>query len=386
MPCTPPRTRSSRARTGWSGSARGSGPDRRTPASIPGRPRPPRWAVSWPTGSDAGTPCAAVRRRTVRRRGLVTHAPAAGPAGGTAPVGPGGGLRRVRHRRRPGGAPAAPGLRADQLGCGLGCGDYLPQQQQRRVPGHGGIEQQPDRLFGRRCRSEQHIQQPDQRAGDRVPVEFFAVPVGRGQQSPRPSARRRSHERPARPAAARAPARPAAARAPARQQHRAPAPRQQQHDGTATASTASTTVTPSRLFAPTTPARPAATTIPTPTRRLSDQEPPTTTTRPTSPASSSTPTPKVTVSAPSSHERQLVVSSTSTVRRRRGRGRLRRDAVDVERDRQHPDIPTPTTTAWRRRPGVPARPRARRPRPPPRPAPESGTGTSGSASGAPTSP
>ena len=225
MPCTPRRTRSSRARTGWSGSARGSGPDRRTPASIPGRP-----------GRGAGGFLADMVRRWNAMRGgsPAPGSPAPGSApgharrqprdrrDGTAPVGPGGGLRRVRHRRRPGGAPAAPGLRADQLGCGLGCGDYLPERQQQRVPGHGGIEQQPDRLFARRCHSEQHIQQPgqhiqqpgqhiqqpgqhiqqpdqhiqqpDQRAGDRVPVEFFAVPVGRGQQQHEHQPGQQQHE------------------------------------------------------------------------------------------------------------------------------------------------------------------------------------------------
>ena len=41
MPCTLPRIRSSHARTGLSESARESSPDRRTPASIPGRPPRP---------------------------------------------------------------------------------------------------------------------------------------------------------------------------------------------------------------------------------------------------------------------------------------------------------------------------------------------------------
>jgi hypothetical protein len=69
MPCTPPRTRWSHARTGWSGSARASGPSgpgRRTPASIPRRPRPRRGRPSWPRVSGAGKPCAASRRRPLR--------------------------------------------------------------------------------------------------------------------------------------------------------------------------------------------------------------------------------------------------------------------------------------------------------------------------------
>ena len=153
MPCTPPRTRSSRARTGWSGSARGSGPDRRTPASIPGRPR--RRAVSWPTWSGAGTPGAAVRRRTVRRR-----------------MGAGRGHARRQPRDwrdgllRPalavacavfaiGVALAVPPLRAGLPPAQLGGGDHLPQQQ-RRSPGRGRIGQ-PDELVGRRYQSEQHF-------------------------------------------------------------------------------------------------------------------------------------------------------------------------------------------------------------------------------------
>jgi len=68
IPCTLPPIRSSRARMGWSGSAHGLDPDRRTPASIPGRPPAGRWAVSWPTWSGAGTPGAAVHRRPVRWR------------------------------------------------------------------------------------------------------------------------------------------------------------------------------------------------------------------------------------------------------------------------------------------------------------------------------
>ena len=148
MPCTPPRGPSSRARTGWSESVRESSPDRHTPASIPGRPRPPggflavsrvrRWNIrrggspahgSPAHGSPAhGSPAhgspAQGRGRTVRRR---TGRRLRGASRGTGEMdcsglAHGDRLRCVRHRRRPGGGAAAAGLPPPQLGGG----DHLP--------------------------------------------------------------------------------------------------------------------------------------------------------------------------------------------------------------------------------------------------------------------
>ena len=219
MPCTPPRTRSSRARTGWSGSARGSGPDRRTPASIPGRQprrggflaeRVRRW-----NAMRGGSPA---HRSPARVRGVVTRGASRG-TGGTDCSG--------RAWRWPAlCSPSASPWRCPRCARPLSSSSSavgLTSSSSGGVPGHGGIEQQPDRLFGRRCQSEQRTQQPDQAA------QATACPPS---SSPSPSDEASSSRarawpastRPARPAAARAPARPAAARVP-RQRHAAPAPR-----------------------------------------------------------------------------------------------------------------------------------------------------------------
>ena len=95
------------------------------------------------------------RFASARRGAWSRAAPAARLAGRAAPAGPGDRLRRVRHRRRPGGGAAAAGLPPAQLGGG----NHLPQQH--RSSGRGRIGQHVE-LVGRRCQSEQHLQQRGQ--------------------------------------------------------------------------------------------------------------------------------------------------------------------------------------------------------------------------------
>ena len=168
MPCTPPRTRLSRARTGWSGSANESGPAGARQQAFRGDRG--RGGGRFP--GQCGPALGRQARRSVGARIVGARASAcsratsaAGLAGRTAPAGPGGGLRRVRHRRCPGVAPAAPGFRPAQLGGG----DHLLPQQ--RNPGRGRTGQPAIRV-GRQCQFEQHLQRRGQRKGDRV---FFIV-------------------------------------------------------------------------------------------------------------------------------------------------------------------------------------------------------------------
>ena len=161
MRCMPPRIRSSRARTGWSGSARGSGPDRPTPASTPGA-APGGFLADLVRRWNAGA------RRAGRFAAAATR-PAAQPRDWrvrTAPAGPGGGLRRVRHRRRPGGAAAAPGLRPARLG-----GRDLLSSSSSGAPSVNGtgtrLARRPAALV-RAGRRPARVQ----RAGDRVRDEF----------------------------------------------------------------------------------------------------------------------------------------------------------------------------------------------------------------------
>jgi hypothetical protein len=106
------------------------------------------------------------RRGSCPRRERPRPAATARLAGRTAQAGPGGRLRGVRHRRRPGPAPAARGRRLTLVGGG----DYLVEPQRwhpepERSGERGGLGQR------RRGRSLQLIGQPEQRAGDRrLPV------------------------------------------------------------------------------------------------------------------------------------------------------------------------------------------------------------------------
>ena len=178
MPCTPPRTRSSRARTGWSESARESSPDRRTPASIPGR----RAAASGGFLADM------VRRWNARRGGSPAHG---SPAHGS----PAHGARRGHARRQPrdwrdgllrpalaiacvvfaiGVALAVAPLRQAFLHLSSAVG--ITSHSSTGVQGAAGSGQ-PMSSSASGISPSSHPQQPGQRDGDRVPVEFFAVPL-----------------------------------------------------------------------------------------------------------------------------------------------------------------------------------------------------------------
>ena len=109
-------------------------------------------------------------------RGRRSTAAAAGLAVRAAPPGAGGRLRRVRHRRRAGSAPAARSLRPARLR-----GRDL-QSQRRRWGSEHERRRYSDRLGGRR-RRDRYFGRPGQRVGDRVHVWFGVVRPGQAGQA-----------------------------------------------------------------------------------------------------------------------------------------------------------------------------------------------------------
>ena len=71
-------------------------------------------------------------------------------------------------------ALAVPPLRQAFVQLSSAVGIHLPQQQPESQGGAGSGNPMGSSAGG--AQSEQHLQQPGQRDGDRVPVEFFAVP------------------------------------------------------------------------------------------------------------------------------------------------------------------------------------------------------------------
>ena len=232
-------------------------------------------------------------------------------------------------------ALAVPPLRQalGQIGSAVG----FTARQQQRNPGHGRIGRQPDKLVGRRCQSEQPPQQPGQRDGDRVPVEFFAVPLARGEQVAEPDREPRGHgEQPGRQQHERQPGQQQreSHRQHHRDQHRDQHRRRASATGTATEQTASATTA-----AATATASATANTSATGTKKAKAIREPL---RNPDPGPTTTPTPKATTStstsasaSPSTSTSSSVLVDVELVLVGVGFGDLERQ--QRQPDRQHPD-------------------------------------------------